>query len=202
MINLLTKDELHIYTYTKTYKSGDVIFNEGDLCSTIGIVEKGYITISTITHTEKEETITVIKEKDIFGDALLFSSNPIYLGHGLCKKETIVRYINKNSLLYLFKNNQKFLEEFLKLISNKTLAIKKENKLFKHKNIEDRIMHYLLDEAIKQKSNKIYIKNVTYLANVLSLPRPSVSRELTKMKTEGIIDKGKDIYGIYLLIKK
>ena len=187
MINLLNEQELKKYTYIKTYKAGDIVFNEKDLCTSIGIVEKGLISIVTITHTEKEEIITLVKENDIFGDALLFSSHPLYLGHGICKKDTTIRYISKESLMILFSIKPTFLESYLNQISNKMLLIKKENKLFKHKNIEDRIMHYLLDEKVKQKSNKIYINNVTMLANTLSIPRPSISRELTNMENKGLI---------------
>ena len=98
MKNILTSQELKTYTYLKQYKAGDIVFNEDAYCDKIGIVEKGEINIVTITHSEKEEIINIVHENEIFGDALVFSNNPIYLGHAICKKETIVRYISKDNL--------------------------------------------------------------------------------------------------------
>lgn len=201
IFNYLSNEQLNKYTYIKTYKAADVLFNEGELCDKVGFVVSGEIKIITLTHTEKEEIITLIRNNDYFGDILTFSASSNYLGHGICLKETTIRYISKVNLLHLFSINKLFLEAFLSLISTKALNLKQENKLFKHKNIRDRITHYLISQE-NNKSSKIYISNISNLSRILSLPRPSVSREISSMIKEGIIIKDKDIYGTYLKIIK
>ena len=136
----LSKEELDTYTYIKVYKAKDVVFNEESDCHVIGMIESGQINVIELTYTEKEETITILKDKAYFGDILAFSNDNRYLGHGICFKRTIVRYITKDNILKLFKTNFKFLEAYLMLISTKALNLKQENKLFKHKNIEDRLI--------------------------------------------------------------
>lgn len=186
-IKKLTNEEIEKYSYIKTYKVGEIVFNQGNACNHIGYLESGEISVITITHTEKEETITYLKKGDIFGDILLFSSLNIYLGHGVCKKEAIIRYFNKDHLLQLFEKKE-ILLSFLEELSNRALAIKKENKLFKHKNITDRVIHFLMEESLQTNSKIIKIENVTYLANILSIPRVSLSRELTKLVNEKKIE--------------
>lgn len=183
---LLSELDLNKYTYIKNYKAGDIIFNAGSICDKIGLIVSGEASIITITHTEKEETISYLKQGDMFGDLLIFSSSNLYLGHCICKKETCIRYIAKDSLFTLF-NNSTILSAYLENISNKAQVIKKENKLLKHNNLEDRIIHFLLEESINQKSNIVKIKNISFLANILSIPRESLSRSIRSLVNKNII---------------
>lgn len=195
-IDQLTDEELIKYSRIKKYKNNEVLFNQGNICDSIGYIESGEISIITLTHTEKEETITYLKKGDMFGDILLFSNTNIYLGHAICKKEAVVRYFYKENMLELLQKKD-ILCAFLEDISNKAMNIKKENKLLKHKNIEDRIMHYLLEESLKRANHTIEISSITYLANILAIPRESISRkinELAKAKKINIRKDGQRCY--------
>lgn len=88
------------------------------------------------------------------------------------------------------------------LISTKALNLKQENKLFKHKNIEDRLIYYFKIESNRFNSSKICIDSVSNLARILSLPRPSVSRSLSKMEKKNIIAKKNENNKTYILLKK
>lgn len=184
--HLLPDVLLSKYTKIVHYHIGDIVFNQGEICQHIGFIEMGEIAVITITHTEKEETITSLFKGDAFGDLLLFSNHPYYLGHAICKKETIVRYIEKEQLQLLFQN-QDFLTAFLSMISNKAMQIKNENKLLRHSNLKDRIMHYLIEEQLRTHSSTIQIKNISAFASMLSFARPTVSKALQQLVKEGEI---------------
>ena len=194
IINLLTEQEIKDYIRFKHYDSNQVVFNEGNICNGIGVVIEGEILIKTFTYNEKEEIITVIKEKNFFGQYLLFSNNNKYLGLGVTTRKTKIAYISKNNLLTLLSINKSFLEAYMKVICDEAVKIKQQAKLLAHKNIRDRIMYYLMTNQIDK---KVYIKSVTNLSNVLSIPRPSISRELTNMEIDGLIIKN----GKYINIK-
>lgn len=199
-VDYIEKEELNKNSKTISYKKGDIIFNEGSICNKIGYVEKGEISIVTSTYTEKEETITYLKDKDSFGDILLFSSSNLYLGNAICEKECIVRFFTKANMENLFKN-VKVLNEFLKELSNKSLTLKKENKLLKHKNIKDRIMHYLYEECLNTNSNVIEFNSIANFSKILSIPRPTLSKELYNLKDKkqiNIVKKGQHCYIVVL----
>lgn len=202
LFNNLNIIEIENFTYIKNYKANSILFNEGNLCDKIGMIIQGEVKIVTFTHNEKEETITILNKDDYFGDILIFSEDSNYLGIGICTKDTTIRYINKDNLLYLLESNSNFLKDFLTLISSKALSLKQELKLFKHKNIRDRIIYYLTDYQKDKDNSKIYISNISNLASILSIPRPSVSREISSMIKDGIIIKNKDCYGTYIIVKK
>lgn len=192
IINLLKEQEIKENVRYKTFDKEQVVFDEGAKCHGIGIVIEGEILIKTFTYNIKEEIITIIKENNIFGQYLLFSKNDKYLGMGIASKKTKIAYISKTNLILLLSSNKAFLEEYLKLICDEAVKIKQQAKLLAHKNIRDRIMFYLMNH---QKDKIVYLKSVTFLANTLSIPRPSISRELTNMENDGLIKRaGKLIY--------
>ncbi|MBQ4570350.1 MAG: Crp/Fnr family transcriptional regulator [Bacilli bacterium] len=192
IINLLTEKEIKEYIRFKFYDSNQVVFDEGAKCFGIGIVLEGEILIKTYTYNTKEEIITVIKENNLFGQFLVFSEQDTYLGIGITSRKTKVAYIPKSNLIKLLSSNKAFLEAYMEILCKEAINIKQQAKLFAHKNIRDRIMHYFM---MNQKDKIIYIESVTTLSNILSIPRPSVSRELTNMEHDGLIKKaGKIIY--------
>ena len=191
-INLINNIEQSKIIY-KEYNSNDLIFNEQTKCNMLAILIKGEVLISTITSNEKEEVFNTIYEGDAFGDILVFSSSHKYLGNVIATKKTKVAFIDRKTLLEVFTKNPNLLEEYLKHIADKSIAIKLQAKLLSHKNIEDRIMYYLSTKA--DDNNTIYIKSVTDLSKVLSLPRPSVSRSLSNLEDKGLINRnGKYIF--------
>lgn len=172
---------------TITYNKNQIIFSEGEKCTKIGIIIEGEITISTITHLEKEETFTIVKKGDIFGNSLIFSSTPYYLGDIIATQKTTICFINKDDLIKELSDDPILLESYINTISDKAIRIKQQNKLLAHKNIRDRILYYFTLQSKKQDSTIIKLPSITKLSTELSLPRPSVSRELSKMEDDKLI---------------
>ena len=173
----------------KELSSGDILFNEGEPCEKMGIVIKGELIISTITYNEKEETFNTIKEGEMLGDLLIFSTNPVYLGDVVAKRKTSVIISSKQKLITLLSTDEEFLNIYMSVICNKAVNIKKQAKLLSHKNIEDRILFYL---KLKDTGDHIIkYDTITNLSMELSLPRPSVSRSLSNLETKGYITKNK-----------
>ena len=71
----LTNDELNTYTYLKSYKAKDVVFNEEQICDVVGMVIYGQIDVIELTYTEKEETITILQNEAYFGDIFVNVAN-------------------------------------------------------------------------------------------------------------------------------
>ena len=185
ILGLLNDNELK-YIEIKKYNKNEIIFSEGLLCNYIGIIIHGNIVISTITNNYKEEIINSITDNQIFGNNLIFSSSPYFLGNIIALNNCEIAFISKTNLTNIFKNNEKFLLKYLELVSDSILEEKRKNKLLLHKNIRDRILYYFNNE--QKKKGHVTIKSIADLARILSLPRPSVSREIYKLIKENIIE--------------
>ena len=139
------------YITTKVYKKGEIVFNEGDLCTSIGLLESGALQISTITILENEYSISTILPDDIFASTLLFSSSPYYLGFGRCLKETKIIFINKANLIYLLQNDEAILNNFLSFLANKRLLAQERLKILCQKSIREKIL-FLLKSRMNEKT--------------------------------------------------
>ncbi len=180
---------------TINYKKNDIVFNEGAICNYLGLVISGNINIVTFTYNEKEYQINSINENSIFGQNILFQ-NQKYLGTGIATKETTVLYISKNELLELFTNST-FTTNFLTLTTKITLNLQKKIKLLSQKEIRDKIIFLLLENARETQKKAYFFESKEKLAQFLNITRPSLSRELIKMKRENLIDFDKH----YIILK-
>lgn len=187
IIDYLKDEEIKEYTYKKIYSPNNVVFTEGEHCDKIGIIIKGEVIISTISYNEHIETITNVKEGEMFGHFLIHSMNPYYLGSCISNRKCEILFITKTNLNKLFKLNNTFLNKYLEYISSESIKLKQQVKLLAHKNIEDRIMYYLTTNM--DENNEIIINSVTNLANLLALPRPSVSRSISILEDSGKIKR-------------
>ena len=180
----LKLDLLRAYGYEEEYKSGEIIFSEGDSCDKLGLVLEGEAKIITYTYQDKEEIINNVKKGDLFGQFVLFSKHNNYVGTCIALRKTKVIFLNKTNFFKLSKADENFLNQYLEEISEISYNLKHQVKLFAHKNIRDRIMFYI---KIYNEYGIVKYKSITDLANILNIPRPSLSRELIKMQNEGII---------------
>ena len=180
----LNIDLIKSYGKMIEYKSGEIIFSEGDLCDKLGLVIEGEAKIITYTYQDKEEIINNIKKGDLFGQFVLFSKHNNYVGTCIALRKTKVIFLTKTNFFKLSKADDSFLSKYLEEISEISYNLKQQVKLFAHKNIRDRIMFYI---KIYNEKEIVKFKSITDLANILNIPRPSLSRELIKMQNEGII---------------
>ena len=185
LLNVLSKKE---HQMVKGYQiaKGNIIFHEGDVCESIGIIISGKIDIVSYSFQGKELLINSLKAGDIFGNNLLFSSSPIYKGDVIAKEKCVVAFINKENLVYLLQNNSEFLDLYLQAQSDKAKLLTARIQLLSFPNAEERLFYYA-----SRNHNIIEFKNVTTLAATLGVQRETLSRLLTNLVERHLIKKEK-----------
>lgn len=185
MINLF---ESHNYIISK-YNKGSIIHFESEKCNYWDIILRGQVFVQKIDEKGNVLTITEFKVGDNIGGNLLFSKHPYYPMSVMAKSDTEILHINKEFVLHLCHINQNFLEKFLTCISDKTTILTSKIKSISMKSIRESIIEFLNYEYYTQRSEIIKL-NVTKkeLAERLGIQRTSLSRELNKMKKDGLID--------------
>ena len=185
ILKVLTKKE---HQMVKGYQiaKGNIIHHEGDLCENIGIIISGKVDIISYSFEGKEILINSLKAGDIFGNNLLFSSNPIYKGNVIAKEKCVIAFINKENLIYLLQNNKEFLDIYLNIQSDFGKALNARIQLLSFPNAEERLMYYA-----SKNNNVIEFKNVTSLAATIGVQRETLSRLLTSLIERHLIKKEK-----------
>lgn len=172
-----------------SYEKGDIIHLQSDNCKSIEILFSGMVSIQKIDDNGNILTIGNFTKTDVIGANLLFSTKAVYPMTSTCQKSCILISLKKELILELCRTNNNFLVSFLSLLSDKTLFVTDILHYLAHKSIREMITGYLKSEYIKQKSNVILLTTTKQeLAEKFGVQRPSLSRELKKMRNDQLIE--------------
>ncbi len=189
----LSKHELkdvmsQIFYNIKNFSQGQVIFSQHHLSQNLGILIKGRVKVAKFLPSGKSIIIARFTHPASFGEGTVFSSEDLNPSTVIADSPTRVLFIDRSNLLKLFFTNQQIMNNFLKLLSQRLLLLNQKISLLSLSSIREKISYYLLDQAAKQNSYIIKLPYAkTYLAHYLCVPRPSLSREISRMQKDGLI---------------
>ena len=176
------------------YSKGRVVHDEDDLCTCLSIILQGSIEIQKIDAMGKLLTVAEFTIGSTFGENLIFGDKKRYPMTVFSKTDTIVLEIKKESVTTLCQLDPKFMLEFLNTVSNRAMVLNSKLIEVALKTIRQKICEFLLLQYNKNQSTQINIGMTKKdWADKLGVQRPSLSRELIKMKEDGIIEYDKDI---------
>ena len=184
-VTILRKD----ITMIKTYKKNDIIANEGDLCSYIGYIQEGRIMISTLTSTSEEYIISLKSIGESFGELLALSSHPYYPGTITALEDTVISFTPTLDYINTQLATQKL--DFLKSLADEGIMFQNRVKILSQTSLKERLLFFITQETKRNKTKILYVDSKEHLAKLLAMPRPSLSRLLSTLKKEHIIDYDK-----------
>ncbi len=171
------------------YSKDDTIAIEGDDCSSLGVIISGNVEIHKLFPSGKIVTINNFQEGNIFGEALVFSGSHKYPASIIASSECEIMYINKSNIIKLMRIDDNILDNFVSILSNRILMLNDRITNLSYDTVRKKIANVILIEYSKQKNKYLILPFCRKkMAQLLNIPRPSLSRELMKMKEEGIID--------------
>lgn len=173
----------------RQYGKDSIVYLQNEICNTVDILLKGQIDIEKIDQNGHVLTITTLKPGDIMGGSLAFAQNNEYPMTVISKSPSIVIHINRAMILDLCQDNREFLIKYLEILSSKAIILTDKIKFISIKNIREKIREFLIYESCIQESTSIKLNiSKRELAERFGIQRPSLFRELRKMKEEGLID--------------
>jgi CRP-like cAMP-binding protein len=171
-----------------SYSKDSMVHLQNEKCESLDIILSGTVSIQKIYSNGDLLTICNFSDGEVMGENLLFSHRNFYPMTITAKCDTKILHIKRELILKLCQDNIKFLMDFLQSASDKTLILMGKIKTLALKTIRQCIVEYLLYEYHIQKSTTIKL-NMTKkeLAEKIGVQRPSLSRELNKMRKDGLI---------------
>lgn len=194
----LNKDQINdlisVVSYSiSNYQKDDVIAIEGDDCNSLGIILSGTVEIHKPFPSGKIVTINNFEAGNVFGEALIFSGSHKYPATIISSSNTEIMYINKNDIIKLMRSDDRVLNNFVSVLSNRILMLNDRITNLSYDTVRKKIANIILTEYSKQKNKLLTLPFCRKkMAELLNIPRPSLSRELMKMKEDGIIDYHKN----------
>ena len=182
----------------RTYHKGDMVFMIGDTMNRAGIVLEGTVSVSFLDESDNSVNMNVFTRGDLFGESLAYlggNKSPVQMeATGKCRivffdflavmsasefppgfKATLA-----SNLLRDFARQNFFLNHKLRIISQKRLR--------------DRVKVYLRGQGIAPDGLICIPFNRGEWAEFMGVNRSALSRELSNMQTEGILEvAGKNV---------
>ncbi len=165
-----------------TAERNQTLFFEGDECKKVGIIISGKINIISYFSDGKEVVYSELTKNQMFGNNLIFSSEPFYRGDVVAMEKSVIYYVSREELMKALSASPEFLELYLKQQSDFSKTLNFKIKLLTIGNARDRFLYYLTFY-----NKQITYKSVTKLAKELYLTRESLSRTMYKMAKDGEI---------------
>lgn len=182
---------------TMEYAQGSTIHFEGDPCQNLEIVLSGQVVIERIDADGNLMTVAQGNRHEVLGGNLIFSQRPVYPMTLSAAKDTILLMISKKTLLDLLGQNQAFLKVYLELTSDRANSLGEQIRHYVNKPIRMCIVSYLKQEYGQQQTNPIKLSlSKKKFAEKIGVQRTSISRELAKMRSEGLIQYDRHVITI------
>lgn len=170
------------------YHKDQVMFQESDPCYDIGLIIDGCVQIERIYQSGNRIVMKKLYEGDVFGEALIFSSESFYPATVIARSYCRVVFVNKKDIITLCTTNAKVLENFITLLSDKVIMLNERLRSTALKTVSHKVVDYILEKYKKSQSNVITLKETKEdIAAFMGIPRPSLSRELLKLQEQGTI---------------
>lgn len=171
------------------YDKDQVIHLEGDTCDKMELLLLGKVAIKHITMDGNVMNIADFKKGDLLGGNLLFTNSPYYPMMILAVSEVEILTIKKEQLFEMLAEHRLFLKAYLELTSENAFILSAKIKHHVNLSLRDRLIIYLKRESKDQMKKTITIQETKKaLAEKLGVERTSLSRELKKMKDDGLIE--------------
>lgn len=187
-------------TKTAVYKKGAYIIAAGDAVHYVGTLISGRLSIFKEDADGERALLSQIHPGDHFAETLCcagIENSPVYV---LAETDARVLQINFKKVLHLCSNacvfHAKLLENMLMVLAEKNLYLQERMAYLSKKTIRQRVMKYLFAHAKGTHKTFAIPYSREELAEYLCVDRSALSRELSKLKEEKVIDYWKNQFKV------
>ncbi|MGN1094850.1 MAG: Crp/Fnr family transcriptional regulator [Eubacteriales bacterium] len=195
---------IHLDFRTVKYKKGNMILNSGDIVTDIRLVLCGSIRLEHNDILGNKTIIGIVGAGGVFAESYaLISGEPLMIDV-VANEDCEILLISAQRLLApcsACKSQNILVRNLLIIEARKNLHLSRRSLHTSPKTIRGRLLSYFSQQISAQGSNKIKIRfDRQQLADYLNIDRSALSKELGKMKKEGLIEYKKNMFEIKISI--
>lgn len=204
----IDNDEMHgilrcMNMRIQEYKKNDYITIAGETFEQIGVVLDGTVALTKETVSGNRTLIGLLSPGEIFGEMAAYSGKSAWPVTVTAQTSCTVMFFSQDKIVGCCErvciSHKQLILNMLKIVSNRALMLNKKLEYLSIRSLRGKICTYFLEEFKKAGSMNTFqlSLNRSELADFINVPRPSLSRELGKMRDDGLID----FYGASIKIK-
>lgn len=170
------------------YDKDETIFHIMDPAVSIGILLEGRVQAQKPFPNGNQINVSVRTPGEMIGPAAVFSSSQKFPCDVVALEPVTMMMFYKEDLLALMQKNIRILENFTTEIASATYMLQQRLELLSYNGISQKAAFWLLMKAKQSGKSVVQIPDsVSKWAMILNVSRPSLHRELNKMKKQGLI---------------
>ena len=184
--------------FSLKYSKGSIVHRQRERCTTVDVVLSGGLVAYSLSENGSAVTLLEFKENGIVGANLMFGDNDTYPLNIYAVTACTLLHITKRAIVELLRGHD-FVMQYIKSLSMSAQGMNRKIAMLTQKTLRENIMDYLRHQALLQGSADVHLPiSKKELADYMAVQRPSLFRELKKMKAAGLIDVSNRI--IHILI--
>ncbi len=185
----------------KTYKKGEYIAFERENIRNIGIVLDGAVDMIKEDVWGNKTIIVRMSEKQLFGETFACSTDTTSSVAFLASRDSRILELSFAHVMHTCSKacvfHHRLVENMVTLIADKNRRLMEKLTILSKKNLREKILAYLSEQALMQQEMFFEIPlGRQELAEYLCADRSALTRELSNMRKEGIIDFDKNVFRI------
>ena len=175
------------------YPRNSFIAIAGEPFRGIGIVLSGTVTVVKEDLAGNRNILSLLGPGEMFGEMAAFSGKGVWPAMVMAQTDTTVFFLDPEKIIGNCEqqciSHRLLIINMLKIFSNKALLLNKKLEYLSIKSVREKIATFLLEQhAQTGQSTFLLPMNRNELADFLNITRPSLSREMCRLRDEGIID--------------
>ncbi|WP_294464987.1 Crp/Fnr family transcriptional regulator [uncultured Anaerofustis sp.] len=180
----------------KEYDKNEYIYHKEDTVKKFGILLSGKASIIKEDYWGNKNIVANINKGDLFAEIFsILYEEPLNVSVVSTENSRIL-FINISNILNSNKSSEAiniFTKNILRIISKKTLILNKKIEYLSKRNLRDKILSFLSDQAQLNGNKSFYIPfDRQQMADFLATDRSALSRELSNIQKEGLIEYNKN----------
>lgn len=184
------------------YERDEFVIHQGERAKGVGLVVSGQLHIIREDFLGNREILTEVGPGDIFDEVYAVLADEYQSIAVVAVQQAEAAFLSIDKMLTTCSSNCTFhniiIKNMLRVMAQKNLMLTRKMAHLSRKSIREKLVSYLSDESSRQGKREIKIPfNRQQLADYLSVERSALSRELSKMKDEGLIEFYKNQFVLY-----
>ncbi|MGN0298870.1 MAG: Crp/Fnr family transcriptional regulator [Lachnospiraceae bacterium] len=178
-----------------TFAANEYIFRQGEKPRYLFLLQRGSVHIEKNFASGKRDLIYLVPAGDVFGENYLFADMNAYWYDAVAATECQILQFPWN-FFYQFCHNacehhQKLTRNMLEIQSRKNFSMTKKLHILAGSSLREKIAIWLLENR-QEGTDYCLVPRREDMADYLGVARPSLSREMMHMQSEGMILVEKD----------
>lgn len=177
---------------SRRYKKGEYIFRQGEHLDNVTVVVKGSLLIQNNDYWGNRSIVNTVSVGEVFGEAYAASDSGAMPNDAVAAEDSAVVFLDVKKLLTVCSSGCKFhtlvIQNMFFTLSEKNRKLMQKLGHISKRSTREKLISFLSEEAKRQSSKSFSISfNRQQLADYLSVDRSAMSKELCRMRDEGLL---------------